>query len=73
LRSLSSPPPAHRDQGTPPLGGLVAGFLLADGAILPAILTAATVMGLPGAIGAIHPALGRDPTEPVLPKSTAEA
>ena len=60
-------------QGTPPLGGLVAGFLLAGGAILPAILTAATVMGLPGAIGAMHPALGRDPMEPALSESPAEA
>lgn len=54
-------------QGTPPLGGLAAGWLLAAGGLVPAVAAASAVMGIPGAIGAVHAALGRVPTRESVP------
>lgn len=44
-------------QSTPPVGGLAAGILLAGGAASAVAAIVAVVIGLPGAIGLIHPAL----------------
>jgi MFS family permease len=44
-------------QSTPPVGGLAAGILLAGGAASAVAAIVAVVIGLPGAIGLVHPAL----------------
>jgi MFS family permease len=51
---------------TPPLGGLLAGAMLAGGELAWVVVLMAIVTAIPGAIGLVHPALGRGPTaEPV--------
>jgi MFS family permease len=56
-------------QSTPPLGGAIAGFLLADGgAVGPAVLVMALVMSVPGAIGLISPALADEHTHAQRPE-----
>ncbi len=49
-------------RGTPPLGSLLAGFLLAGGDITWAVLVATVLNVVPGSIGLIHPSLGRAAT-----------
>ena len=49
-------------RGTPPLGSLLAGFLLAGGDITWAVLVATVLNVVPGAIGLVHPALSRAAT-----------
>jgi MFS family permease len=44
-------------QSTPPLGGIVAGFLLAGGEIVPAVVAAAGLIAGPGIVGMALPAL----------------
>ena len=44
-------------QSTPPIGGLAAGILLAGGAVSVVAAIVGIVIGLPGAIGLVHPAL----------------
>jgi MFS family permease len=51
-------------QSTPPVGGLVAGGLLAAGAVSPALAAVGLVAAVPGAIGLFHPALARASTDP---------
>ena len=70
-------------QSTPPIGGLVAGLLLASAAaggavtgtaatsIALAIAAAALLMVIPGLIGLVHPALGRTATADPLPGTSA--
>jgi hypothetical protein len=49
-------------QSTRPIGAILAGFLLAGADIAPAVLTIALLVGVPGAIGLVLPALGREAT-----------
>jgi MFS family permease len=49
-------------RGTPPLGSLLAGFLLAGGDPRPAVLAMVVLNVIPGAIALVHPALGRTST-----------
>jgi hypothetical protein len=47
---------------TPPIGGLVAGTMLAADNLTLVVVTMALVVAVPGAIGLVHPALGRAAT-----------
>jgi hypothetical protein len=49
-------------QSTRPIGSIVAGWLLAGGALTPALAAIALLVAVPGAIGLFLPALGRGPT-----------
>jgi len=49
-------------QSTPPIGSVVGGMLLAVGDISPAIAVMAACMAIPGAVGLVLPALGRQAT-----------
>lgn len=51
-------------QSTTPVGGLVAGVLVAGGGIEPAVIAAVVVTSVPGALGLLVPALGRGSTSP---------
>jgi MFS family permease len=52
---------------TPPIGGLLAGTMLAADNLTFVVVTMALVVAIPGAIGLAHPALGRGPTaEPAV-------
>jgi MFS family permease len=59
-------------QSTPPIGAVIAGFLLAGGDPLPTILVMVLVIAIPGAIGLFLPGLGPGPTaEPARPTEAA--
>jgi MFS family permease len=62
-------------QSTRPIGAIAAGLLLGGGDLTPALVVAAALVALPGAIGLFLPALGRGPTrEPArLEPATGEA
>ena len=49
-------------QSTRPIGSIIAGWLLAGGALGPALAAIALLVAVPGAIGLFIPALGRGPT-----------
>jgi MFS family permease len=52
---------------TPPIGGLMAGAMLATDQLGLVVLTMAAAVAIPAAIGLVHPALGRVPTgEPAV-------
>ncbi|HEX5590381.1 MAG TPA: MFS transporter [Candidatus Limnocylindrales bacterium] len=58
-------------QSTPPIGAVSGGILLAGGDAIPAIAAMAALIAIPGAVGLVLPALGREATgEPS--QSTAE-
>lgn len=59
-------------QGTPPIGGLAAGIILAGGGVVPAVVVVSLVIAVPGAIGAVHHALSEAAITPTLP-ALAEA
>jgi MFS family permease len=59
-------------QSTRPIGAIVAGLLLGGGGLTPALIAAAALVALPGAVGLFLPALGRAPTrEPARPEPAA--
>jgi MFS family permease len=47
-------------QSTQPIGGLVAGALLAGGGLTPTLVAMAALIAVPGAVGVIHRSLGPD-------------
>ncbi|HYN68650.1 MAG TPA: MFS transporter [Candidatus Eisenbacteria bacterium] len=49
-------------QSTRPLGAIVAGYLLSNGDVTPALVAIVLLLGIPGVIGLWLPALGRGPT-----------
>jgi MFS family permease len=49
-------------QSTRPIGAIVAGYLLTNGELTPALLGITLLVAVPGAIGLFIPALGRGPT-----------
>jgi MFS family permease len=49
-------------QSTRPIGSIVAGLLLANGDLTPALLAGALLVLVPGALGLVLPALGPGPT-----------
>lgn len=49
-------------QSTPPVGAVLAGLLLGGGGVVPAIVVMSAVFAIPGAVGLILPALGREAT-----------
>jgi hypothetical protein len=49
-------------QSTRPIGAIVAGYLLANADLTPALVTMTVLLALPGLIGLWIPALGRGPT-----------
>jgi MFS family permease len=61
-------------QSTRPIGAIVAGVLLGGGGLTPALVAAAALVAVPGAVGLFLPALGRGPTRepPSLEPAVAE-
>ncbi len=53
-------------QSTPPAGAVLAGMLLGGGDVVPAIVVMSAVVAVPGAIGLLLPALGRESTGEVV-------
>ncbi|HLE79238.1 MAG TPA: MFS transporter [Candidatus Limnocylindrales bacterium] len=49
-------------QSTPPIGGLLAGFMLTGGQVTGVAIAVAVLIALPGAVGSVIPALGREAT-----------
>jgi len=49
-------------RSTRPIGAIVAGYLLTNGDLTPALLAIPLLLGVPGVIGLFIPALGRGPT-----------
>jgi hypothetical protein len=49
-------------QSTRPVGAILAGLLLADENLTPALVAIELLVAVPGAIGLCLPALGRGPT-----------
>jgi MFS family permease len=61
-------------QSTGPIGALIAGVLLAHGPIAPVLAVSAALVALPGVVGLVAPALGRESTaEPAGPASAEAA
>jgi MFS family permease len=58
-------------QSTGPIGAIIAGFLLANGPIVPVLAVSAALVLVPGIIGSFVPALGSGPT--AEPPRNAEA
>ena len=56
-------------QSTRPIGSIVAGWLLAGGALTPALVAISALVAVPGAIGLFSPALGRGPTAEPNPEA----
>ena len=54
-------------QSTRPIGAVLGGLLLAGGDLTPALAIIALLVGVPGAIGLVLPALGRGPTAEPAP------
>ena len=58
-------------QSTPPLGAVVAGFVLGNGDFVPAVIAMAALAAVPGVVGLVIPALGRTSTGESEPSSPA--
>lgn len=60
-------------QSTPPLGGLIAGFVIAGPGLVPALLIGAGVIAVPGIVGILIPALNEEHTGVPAPVPAAVA
>jgi MFS family permease len=59
-------------QSTRPIGAIVAGLVLGGGGLTTALIAAAALVAVPGAVGLFLPALGRGPTrEPAVSEPAA--
>jgi MFS family permease len=60
-------------QSTGPIGALIAGVLLSKGPIAPVLAVSAVLVALPGVVGLVAPALGREATAEPAPWPLGEA